>query len=233
MLDFIILLILALAVLAAYYRGVLYSAVSVGVTLLSLFMALLLIPVVGNVFREDKETHNMMLYYFEGYEYINETSVEMVLSRADETTEEEMNLIIANANVPIPMGAALKKTVLGAVYREQGLVTLGDYFNQTVVNVVISIISFGILFILLRALFGFGLLMTDHAIHGLPILQRYDIPIACGIGFIHGILLVFILFMVVPLALTVLPKLSKMLDDSLFGSFFYKANLFLRMIPKT
>ena len=230
MIDFIILFILALAILSAYYRGVLYSALSVGVTVLSLVLALLLIPTLGSVFREDKETYDMMMYYFEGYEYINETGVEMVLNRAEETTETEMDVIIGNAKVPVPMGAALRKTVLTAAYREQGLVTLGDYFNQTVVNVVINILSFGILFIVLRLLLGFGLQMTDHAIHGLPILQRYDLPISCGIGFIHGALLIFILFMIVPIALTVLPKLYDLLDKSLLGNFFYKANLFLKMI---
>ncbi|MCL2695349.1 MAG: CvpA family protein [Clostridiales bacterium] len=233
MIDFAIILILALCVLAGYYRGVLYSALTVGVTLVSLLFALLLVPVVSGVFHADTETYNTMLYYFEGYEYINETSVEMVLARAEDVTEAELNEIIANADIPIPMGAALKKTVLGTVYRDKGLVTLGDYFNQTIVNVVINILSFGILFIVLRTLLGFGLLMTDHAVHGLPILEKYDIPISCGIGFIHGVLIVFVIFMAVPIALTVLPKLYDTLNNSLLGNFFYRANVFLRMIPKT
>jgi len=230
MIDFLIILILALAVLAGYYRGVLYSALSVGVTLVSLLLALLLIPAVSGAFRADTETYNMMLYYFEGHEYISQTSVELVRARAEEVTQEELDAIITNAAMPIPMGAAVRRNVLNAAFRDRGLVTLGDYFNQTIVNVVINILSFGILFIILRTLLGFGLMMTDHAVHGLPILERYDLPISCGIGFIHGVLLTFALFMVVPVALTVLPMLGDMLSRSPLGNFFYKANVFLRMI---
>ena len=42
MVDLIILLILAIALLAGYYRGVVYSAISLGLSILSFAMALFL-----------------------------------------------------------------------------------------------------------------------------------------------------------------------------------------------
>ena len=56
-------------------------------------------------------------------------------------------------------------------------------------------------------------------------------PLSCGIGLLHGIFLVFILFMLVPLMLVVVPRLSTFIDDSLLGGFFYRGNLLLRMVP--
>ena len=66
---------------------------------------------------------------------------------------------------------------------------------------------------------------------GLPRLRRLDAPLSCGIGLLHGILLVFIVFMLVPLMLVVVPKLVKYIDDSVLGGFFYKANLLLKLVP--
>ena len=73
-----ILVILGLCILAGYYRGVIYSAISLGLTLLSFFLALLLIPVVAGPVRSSETLYGGLLYNFEGYEYVNRTSVEMI-----------------------------------------------------------------------------------------------------------------------------------------------------------
>ena len=52
-------------------------------------------------------------------------------------------------------------------------------------------------------------------------------------GLIHGVLLLFLLFLLAPIALTVLPKLYEFIEESFFGEFFYRANFFLMLIPGT
>ena len=41
----------------------------------------------------------------------------------------------------------------------------------------------------------------------------------------------FVLFMLVPLMLVVVPRLVEYIDESLLGGFFYRGNLLLRMVP--
>ena len=82
-----------------------------------------------------------------------------------------------------------------------------------------------------RLLLGFFLNLIDFGAAGLPRLRHFDVPLACGIGLLHGIFLVFVLFMLAPLMLVVVPRLSKFIDDSLLGGFAYRANLLLRMVP--
>ena len=55
MVTVVILVILGLCVLAGYYRGVVYSALSIGLTVLSFFLALLLIPVVATPVRHNAD----------------------------------------------------------------------------------------------------------------------------------------------------------------------------------
>lgn len=231
MVDLVILLILAVAVLAGYYRGVVYSAISLGLTLVSFFLALLLIPVLAGSFKNRDTVYPMMLYYFEGYEYITETSVEMVHYPVTQVSDDELRLVVDNADMPIPLDRAVTDNVKKQQYQSEGIYSLGDYFNQTVVDVVINILSLLILFLLLRLLLGFGLHLVDYSIGGLRVLQRFDIPISLGIGFLQGVALVFIIFMLVPVMLSIVPQLSKYIEDSVLGRFFYHANIFLRMIP--
>ena len=50
-------------------------------------------------------------------------------------------------------------------------------------------------------------------------------------GLPYGILL--LIFLLLPIALTVLPKLYIYVEKSFFGVFFYRANFFINLIPGT
>ena len=231
MVDLVILLILAIALLAGYYRGVIYSAVSLGLSLLSFALALLLCTSVSGAIQKRQNVYEMMLYYFEGYEYINETSVELVHLPASQIGEKELNVVVKNADIPTPFDSAIKNNIRRRVYESRGIYTLGDYFNQTLVDTVLNILSLLALFLVIRLVLGFVLRLVDFGADGLPRLRQFDVPLACGIGLLHGIFLVFILFMLAPLMLVVVPRLVRFIEDSLLGAFFYRANLLLKMVP--
>ena len=231
MVDLVILLILAIALLAGYYRGVIYSAINLGVSILSFVMALLLCTTLSSVVQKRQSLYEMMLYYFEGYEYINETSVELVHVSVSQIGEKELAVVVKNADMPSPFDSAITGNVKKQVYEDRGIYSLGDYFNQTIVDTVLNIISLLLLFLIFRLLFGFVLRLIDFGAAGLPRLKQFDVPLACGIGLLHGVLLVSVLFMFVPLMLVVVPRLSKFIDGSLLGGFFYRGNVLLRMVP--
>ena len=231
MVDLVILLILAIALLAGYYRGVIYSAINVGVSILSFAMALLLCTTLSGVVQKRQNLYEMMLYYFEGYEYINETSVELVHVSVSQIGDRELSVVVKNADMPSPFDSAVTSNVKKQVYESRSIYSLGDYFNQTIVDTVLNILSLLLLFLIFRLLFGFILRLIDFGAAGLPRLKQFDVPIACGIGLLHGVFLVSVLFMLVPLMLVVVPRLSKFIDDSLLGGFFYRGNLLLRMVP--
>jgi len=231
MVDLVILLILAIALLAGYYRGVIYSAINLGVSILSFVMALLLCTSLSGVVQKRQSLYEMMLYYFEGYEYINETSVELVHVSVSQIGEKELAVVVKNADMPSPFDSAITGNVKKQVYEDRGIYSLGDYFNQTIVDTVLNILSLLLLFLIFRLLLGFLLRLIDFGAAGLPRLKQFDVPLACGIGLLHGVFLVSVLFMMVPLMLVVVPSLSKLIDGSLLGGFFYRGNVLLRMVP--
>ena len=160
----LILVVLGLCILAGYYRGVIYSAVSIGLTLLSFFLALLLIPVVASPVRESKRLYGSLLYYFEGYEFVSKTSVELIHDPVSSIDGDTLSTIIENADLPLPLDGAVGKNIRREAYREKGITTLGDYFNQTIVDVVLNILSLLFLFVIIRVLLGFILRMIDYGI---------------------------------------------------------------------
>ena len=231
MIDFIILTILALCILAGYYRGVLYSAISLGISAVAFILALLLCPLLSRGIQQQKTLYDMMLYYFEGYEYINKTSVELVHVPVDQVDAATLEEVVQRVEMPRPFDRAVRKNVRSQAYRSREIYTLGDYFNQTLVDVVLNILSLLILFALFRMLLGFVLRLIDYGKEGLPVLRHLDIPFSCGIGLLHGILLMYIVFMLCPLMLAVVPRTYTFLQNSPLGMFFYKSNLLLQLVP--
>lgn len=233
MVTVLILVILGLCVLAGYYRGVIYSAVSLGLTLLSFFLALLLIPVITGPVRESKSLYGMLLYNFEGYEYVTKTSVEMIHDPVSSIDGDTLSEVIENAALPRPFDRAIAKNIRREAYASSGISTLGDYFNQTIVDVVLNILSLLLLFAIIRVLLGFILRMIDYGRRGLPALKQFDALFSCGIGFLHGVMLLYIFFLIAPIILTIVPKLGRILIDTPLSSFFYRMNPFMLLIPTT
>lgn len=229
----LILVVLGLCILAGYYRGVVYSAVSIGLTFLSFFLALLLIPVIAAPVRQSKTLYGSLLYYFEGYEFVSRTSVELIHDPVSSIDSETLSEVIENADLPLPLDGAVGKNIRNEAYRSGNITTLGDYFNQTIVDVVLNILSLLLLFVVFRVLFGFILRMIDYGRRGLPTLKRFDPLFSCGIGFLHGVTMLYIVFLIAPVILTIVPKLGQMLIDPPLAGFFYRMNPFMWLIPTT
>ncbi len=231
--DIAILLVLAITILGGYYRGFLSTALNIGATLTSFIVARLSIPLVANAIQSREDLFNMMLYYTEGSEYVALTDVELTRTPISSISAEQLRTVISNADLPHPMDTCINRNIATEAFSRQGITTLGDYFNQTIVCVVINILALLVVFVILRILLGCAIRGVEYGRGGFPVLQRFDSPIGAGLGLISGVLLLFVLFLAIPIMLTVLPRLYEFLEESFFGEFFYRANIFIPLIPGT
>ena len=231
--DIAILLILAITILGGLYRGFVTSALNVCATLAAILFGRILIPLVSGMVKGSADLFAMLLYYTEGSEYVAITDVELTRSPISAISSEQLHNVLQNADMPLPMDRCVLKNIASEAFSQSGVTTLGDYFNQTIVCVVINILALLILFTILRLLFGFLLRGVEYGRGGFPVLSRGDGIIGAGVGLIHGVLMLFVIFLAVPVMLTVLPKLYTFLSESFFGEFFYKANFLLSIIPST
>jgi hypothetical protein len=231
--DIAILLILAITILGGLYRGFVSTALNVCATIASILFGRILIPVVSGLVKGSADLFQMLLYYTEGSEYVAITDVELTRAPISSISAEQLHTVLENADMPIPMDRCVMKNIASEAFSRSGVTTLGDYFNQTIVCVVINILALLILFTVLRLLFGFVIRGMEYGRGGFPVLSRGDGVIGAGVGLIHGVLILFVIFLIVPVMLTVLPKIYEFLSESFFGEFFYKANFLLSIIPST
>ncbi len=230
LLDIAILAVLALFVLLGYYKGFLHTTISIICYMLCVLFAFLMMPIVSFRIVQNESVFNTMLYYTEGSENIYD--VEFKKKNIAEISNAELEEIYSRSEVAYPMDERIRTNVADAAFESSNIYSLGDYFNQTMVIVTINIFVFLLLFIAMRIVLAFGVGWWNYT-NPFPLLKKLEIPAALGTGLIHGILAVFLIFMIAPIILTVLPFdfVSDMVENSKLARFFYYSNFLLSLTP--
>lgn len=229
--DLAVVGVLALFALAGYYRGFLTTLFNLGAYLLSVLVAFLFMPLAADRIKSSESLYNMMLYYTEGSEYI--ANAEYVRSNISSLSAAELSDILSTAKLPYPMGKEIAQNIAEEAFAEQGIVTLGDYFNQTIVCVFINILMFLLVFSIVRAILAFVINGLDYA-WTFPVLRSGDSLLGLGLGLLRGMFALFLLFMLLPIGLTVLgqfEQIQALVEDSIFAAFFYRSNFLLALMP--
>lgn len=229
-LDMAIIAALALFVLAGVYRGFLYTSIEILFYLICAVFALLVMPMVSHRVEADETVYNAMLYYTEGAENIKD--VEYRKKDVADVPNAELEEIYSASEAAYPMDERIRANIESEAFAEKGVSSLGDYFNTTMVIVTINIAVFIVLFVGLRIILGFLLGWFNYT-RPLPVLRKVELPAAIGVGFIRGVLAVFLIFMLCPIILTVLPfdVVSEAVEKSKLAHFFYYSNFLLKLIP--
>lgn len=231
LLDLAALLIFALFIFAGLYRGFLYNALSVGAFMVSWLVGLAFMGLGSAAVKGSESLYGMMLYYAEGSEYVKDA--ELARTTISSLSTDQLKSIIDSAGLPYPMGKAVTHNIAVEAFAHQNITTLGDYFNQTIVSVFINILVFLVIFLIVRGTLTFVINGVDYA-RVLPQLKSGDSLLGAGLGLVRGILALFVVFMLLPIVLTILggfDVITQLVDNSLLSSFFYRSNFLLSMMP--
>lgn len=230
LLDIIIIAVLGLFVLSGVQKGFIYTALSTGCILVCLMLAFLIMPVAAQKVTSNEKLFNNMLYYTEGSEYIY--SVELAKTPITVIDRDALAEVYERSDVAYPMDKRIVENIEDASFEDDGITTLGDYYNRTMVLVTVNILVFIVVYAAARAVTAFCVGWWNYA-KKLPKLKKVDLPAAIGTGLIRGVLALLIVFMLMPIVLTVLPfdVVEELVDSSKLGTFFYRSNFLLGMIP--
>jgi len=230
-LDILVLGLLALFVLVGVYRGFFHSLLSLGALVISCALATIFMPMLSRNFQKHEELYNTVLYYTEGSEFVEDVELSRSTIYAVDTATLEK--ITANPDMPYPMGKRVYDAIQDEAFLDRGVSSVGDYFNLTIVNTATNILSFLLLFVVIRLVLGFFINNADYAAKGYPQLHRFDRVIGAGLGLIRGFLGLFVLFLLIPLVLIVLPvdMVRDLVEESFFLQFYYHSNILLPLIP--
>jgi len=226
------LLIIIITILEGIHRGFLHSALNLGSYFLSIITAYLLSPIVSAAFRANRTIFNFLLYYTEGAEKIVNFENSRLL--VDQMTSSQINTIISTSSATEPFSTLIRQNVEAKAFVSSGMKTIGEYFNMTIVCVVLNILSFAIIYLIARIVYIFILNAVDYTVQ-FPELRQYDRLSGALFGGLRGILVCFLIVIAVPAIMLFIP-VDKVIDyftSSSIGMFFYNNNFLLHLISGT
>lgn len=225
-----ILAIIGLFFLSGIYKGFLWNLAALGVSIIALVAAYLLMGPVSKAFVKNETLYNAMLSYTEGAEAIYDT--ELTSRDIESLSNSEIDEVMERANLPFPLGDRVYENIMDEAFKDRGITTLGDYFNESIVHCVINIISFMLIYAVLRLALTFLVSWLDYSFK-FKRLRIADGVVGGIVGLIRGFLDVSVIFMIVPIVLMVLPfdAIEEMISKSAIASFMHSSNIFLKLIP--
>ncbi len=228
--DYVILGLIGLSVLWGFYRGFVQSVLSMGVCLLSFVGSFFLYPQLAQLIQGDESLVVNLIHYTDASSRIGD--LELALSNVS-SIGEQINSVINNVKLPAPLSDILSFNIQNQVFSSQGVSSVADYVNQTIVNVSINILSFLVCFVVLFIVASI-LINMIRAVFRFPLLKQLDWLMGGVFGALRGVVLCYALFVVVPLVLTIVPfdGLDTLLKESTLAQIFNNGSLIMSIMNR-
>jgi hypothetical protein len=235
LLDLLVIIIIAICVLYGFYRGFLGSLVKLCSFFFAWFTSLVFYPILSKILSGSPGLFDSIIYYSDGSQKI--ADLQSATLTVNRLTQPEITQIVGTAGLPTHISAKLSSNMTAKVLDSKLLdghpvSSVNDYFNITIANIILNLLCFIAVFVIVWLALSiiFNMLGGQKRI---PALRKYDALMGGCIGFITGIFMVYLIFSLVPVAMTIvsISSLSKYVDASVFGAFFYKTNFIIGMIP--
>ncbi len=227
--DLGIIILLAIGFLIGWYRGFLVTVLNVASYVLAWIISFAGYSSLASFILQKTNFDNTLLYFTAGVEKLSDMTVANV--DINTLSSERITEIINTSNLPKPIAEMMNDNILNQVFADQGITTMSDYFNQTIINLSLSLISFLIIFIAVRLISIFVIGLVDHVVH-LPVLKQFDSLLGGGVGILQAAVFVCIIFAIVPIAMSVLPleNFNNLIQSSFLGRLFFNGNIIFNVL---
>ncbi len=229
LIDLGIIAVLAVGFLLGWYKGFLTTVFNLASYVASWLIALIFYKPLASFILAKTNFDNTLLYLTAGVEKLSDMSV----ANVDVNTlgAEKVTEIISSSDLPKPIENMMLDNILNNTFAQQGINTLSDYFNQTLINLSLSLISFLIIFFAVKLICTFVIGIVDF-VAKLPVLKQFDKTAGGVCGVLQAAVFVCIVFAVIPIVMSVLPMedFNTMIQGSFFGRLFFNHNIIFNIL---
>lgn len=229
MIDIALVLIVAISVAFAVYRGFLASALAVVACFVSLGVALLAGPTLANALRANQGITSLLITFTDADSLIGDSTLANtpVAALSPDTLEN----ILKTVSLPPVVQQLLRGNIQTQAFSSQGIYMINAYVSATIVSVLLTAGSFLLCFFLSFLALHILINLVDHVFY-FPVLRHLELPAAAVMGFIRGVIVVYILLIIVPLVRTVIPfdTVEEYISASRLLPLFHSESLLLRIL---
>ncbi|MBR5303039.1 MAG: CvpA family protein [Clostridia bacterium] len=201
--DILVLIVIGVSVIFGMHRGFISSVLSMAALMGAAALAFMTSGDLAAWLKGNETLVETLMYYTDAGSRVS--NLDLSLMSVSQVGSGALAQILQSANLPAAFESAFITAVESASTSvTAGAVTIAELLSQTIVNVSISILSFLICFFAAYIVATFVIHLIQYVFE-LPVLRHLDALIGGMFGFVRGVLLVFILFALIPIVLSVAP----------------------------
>lgn len=227
--DIAIMAIIAISVIYGFYHGFVHTVLSVGCCLVSVVLAITFGPQLSAVLRGNEGVTQTLANYTDAVARVGD--YELASTQVEGMREGLIQEVLSSVELPSSIATILESNLENASFAGTILTTVNDYVSNTVVAVAINVLCFVLCFAAAYLVLSMIMGLIRH-VFKFPLLKTLD-WLAGGIfGLLRGAVLVYIVFLLVPVVSTVLPvdTLDVLLTESKLAGIFMSDGFFAGVI---
>ncbi|MDR1570106.1 MAG: CvpA family protein [Oscillospiraceae bacterium] len=215
--DYAVLGIVIISLLFGLYKGFIRSVFALLGLFASMWAAYAFAPQVVAWVSGNETLLSTLMYYTDASLRMGDLQTAQRMVSA--LSQSEIVSIVAQADLPAPFDMLLESNMINQIYAALPQATVSEYLNQTVISVIIHIVCYVGVFFIAYALITL-IINLVHYIFRFPVLRKFDVLLGGVFGIARGVFLVYILFALVPIFMTVVPfpQFAQAVEESQFGN---------------
>jgi uncharacterized membrane protein required for colicin V production len=229
--DIVILVVIGMSVIYGFYHGFVQTVASVAGLLLAIGAAFVFGPRLANTLLGNADITSFFATYTDAVARVGD--FDLASSSVVGISASTVESILQGVKLPKPLADVLQQNLLTQAFSHTGATTVNSYVSNTIVAAAIQVLSYLACFAIAYIVFTALLSLLSHVMN-FPILRQLD-WLAGGIfGLGRGVVLVYVLLLLVPLASTVVPTegVSRMIESSTLAHLFSGDGFFVRVISQ-
>ena len=227
--DFLLLLVIAVSVAFAVYRGSVASLLGLAACLGSLVIALYAGPLLARVLGGNQGVTDLLTTYSDAGSQVGDYA--LATTQVNTMREATLEAVSKSVHLPDSIERILHQNLAARVFTSAGMRTVNEYITATIVSVLLEAGSFVIAFLLCCLALHMVINLISH-VYDFPVLTHFDGLLAAVFGLLRGMLILYVLFLLVPLLRTIIPLdiLDRYIDQSTLTPLFASDSFFTRII---
>ena len=227
--DIVIIVIMGASVIYGLYRGFVQTLLSVACCLISVVVAFTFGPKLADAVSGSQGVSSTLATYTDAVTRVGDYS--LASTPVNQLTDSVIQQVLDSADLPDSISSILQGNLKSQSFEETGLNTVNDYVSNTVVAVALNILCFIAVYALCFLVLSVVVSLIKHVFE-LPLLKQLDWLAGAVFGLLRGWLLLYILFLLVPIFSTVIPldAFNEVLSQSTLARFFQSESFFAQVI---
>ena len=227
--DIILLILLFVSIAFGVYRGAVSSVFGLAASVLSFPLAFWAAPALTAFFGSNRGIMELLATYTDANTLVGNYS--LATTTVAGMSESSLHAVINSLKLPGSILDILYNNMSQNVFAASGLSTVNDYVAYTIVVIALQAVCFVSAYLLISAGLHFVITLIDH-VFSYPVLKYFDGLVGGAFGLLRGMLILYVLFLMVPVVQTVIPLdlITGLFETSSLSSVFSSTGFFMRVV---